>query len=223
MRAGLALLARLPAAAIVKSLDVVEDERRCLRARVGCEVVKPFGLERMEEALGQSVVQTVACPAHAADHAALIKELLVFGTGVLGAAIAVMNETGARTASLERDLQSSYRKGMLGSVRGLPADDATGEDIEDYGEEEPALTSAHLCDVGHPKSIGSVGPEVSPHAIRRRREIAAPCGDEAKATRGLLAQAARCAGAYSSRRSRCAIPPGRDRAGLVGRSHAVLR
>jgi hypothetical protein len=97
-------------------------------------VVEPLDLERVEEALGERVVETVARAAHAAADAVAIEELVVVGAGVLRSAIAVVDEPGHWSTLGEGDSQGFRGDCVLGSVRGRPADDATREDIDDRGE-----------------------------------------------------------------------------------------
>jgi len=80
------------ATAIVEALDVVEDVAASLGPRIEREVVKPFGLDRVEEALSKGIVQTVTRAAHAAADAVAVEKLLVVGATVLRGPIAVMNE-----------------------------------------------------------------------------------------------------------------------------------
>jgi len=195
---------------VVESLDVIEYERSRLGARIEREVVEPLGLERVEEALGQGVVETVPRAAHAADHAAAIEELLIIGAGVLRAAIAVVDKTRRGSTSPYCDLQSLHRERVFGALRGRPTDDLAGEDVEDDGEEEPSLASTHLGDVGDPESIGSVGLELSQHAVVSGWEVGSPRGDEAKATGSFPAQAFQ---AHQPRHAMlsCVVPRGTQR------------
>jgi hypothetical protein len=87
------------------------------------------------------------------------------------------------------------------AIGGGPADDTPREDVDEDGQEEPALTSADLCDVGDPETIGSVGSEVSEHEVGGRGEIAAAGGDEAKAPCGPSTQA------FQAHQPRHAVPP----------------
>src|SRR5436190_7040483 len=80
--------------AVVEALDVLEHAAARLRPGIEGEVIEPLGLQGMEEALRRCIVETIAGPAHAADHPVLIEELLVVGARVGSAAIAVMHEAG---------------------------------------------------------------------------------------------------------------------------------
>jgi hypothetical protein len=46
-------------------------------------MVDPLGLERMEEALCDGVVEALCGPAHAAEHAVFVEEVLVLRGSVL--------------------------------------------------------------------------------------------------------------------------------------------
>src|SRR5438034_361720 len=70
--------------AVVEALDVLEHAAARLRPGIEGEVIEPLGLQGMEEALRRCIVETIAGPAHAADHPVLIEELLVVGARVGG-------------------------------------------------------------------------------------------------------------------------------------------
>jgi hypothetical protein len=91
------------------------------------------------------------------------------------------------------------------AIGGGPADDAPREDIDDDGEKEPALASTDLRDVGDPESIRPVGSKVPEHEVGSGWEIASTGGNEAKAPRGLSAQAFQAHQARHAMPS-CAVP-----------------
>jgi hypothetical protein len=87
--------------AIVERLDVIEGEEPSLRACVESVMVEPFGLESMEEALGDRVVETVARSADAADHSVAVEQILVVGAEVRPASVGVKNEAGLRSSTAD--------------------------------------------------------------------------------------------------------------------------
>src|SRR5438270_4691304 len=167
---------------VVEGLDVIEDERVRLSARADGEVVEPFDFERVEEALGQGVVETVAGATHGAADAMAIQELLVVGAAVLRSAIAVVDEPWRRATLREGDAQRLESEGVVGAVRGRPGNHPTREDVDDRREKEPALAGADLRDVGDPEPIRRVSPKLSSHEVGCRREVGATGSDETEAT-----------------------------------------
>jgi hypothetical protein len=69
----------------------------------------------------------------------------------------VMNEPRRGPTGSQSDPQGLKGQGVTDAIGGGPADDTTGEDVDDNREKKPALTSADLCDVGSPEPIGAVG------------------------------------------------------------------
>src|SRR6266404_5618480 len=119
---------------VIEALDVVEDGKPRLRARPEAVVIEPFGLEGVEEALDDGVVEAIAGAAHAANHAVAIEHVLVVGARVLSAAVGVMQKTGARTPAADRLLQRLDRERLLRSRGRRPPDDPAREEIEDDGK-----------------------------------------------------------------------------------------
>src|SRR5947208_1395916 len=125
--------------AVVEALDVLEHAAARLRPGIEGEVIEPLGLQGMEEALRRCIVETIAGPAHAADHPVLIEELLVVGARVGSAAIAVMHEAGRGATPRDGAVQRLERDGLLGARGGSPPHNPPREGIEEDREEEPAL------------------------------------------------------------------------------------
>src|SRR4051794_38354210 len=109
-------------APVIEALDVIEDHAACLRAGVQGEVVEPFGLEQMEEALDRRIVVAIARAAHAADDAVAVEEVLVLGARIGTAAIAVMHEAGSRAARAHRGSERFHGDRLYGTGRGGPPD-----------------------------------------------------------------------------------------------------
>src|SRR5437868_8081077 len=103
----------MQARAVIKPFDVVEDEQASLRARVESMMVQPLRLKRVKEALDDGVVETVARAAHAADHAVPIEDVLVARTGVLPAAIGVVQQSRVRPPRVNRLPQCLERERLL--------------------------------------------------------------------------------------------------------------
>ena len=118
-----------------------------------------------------------------------VEEVLVLAAAVLRGAIAVMDEARSGAASSQGVAQRLESQFVADAVGRGPTDDAPGEDVEEDGEEEPALARADLRDVGDPESVGCFRGEVSLHEVGSRGEIAARCGDAPETLGRLAAQA----------------------------------
>jgi len=208
----------MQSSAIVESLDVVEDVAASLRARIENEVVEPLSFDGVEEALSEGVVPAVPSAAHAASDTMSIEEILILCATVLRATIAVMDEPRGWAASSQSVAQRLKSQRMADAVGGGPTHDAAGEDIDDDREEDPALASADLGDVGNPESIRCFSGEVSLNEIRSRGEIAARCGDGSEALGGLGAQALQ---AHQPRHAMSSCLNARDTQGSVDSWRAV--
>src|SRR5450759_5037943 len=79
---------RVPTALVVEHFDVLEQ--LVLRVTVTREVLAELALDRREEALHDGIVPTVATPAHAADDAARIEDVLIVRARVRAALVGVM-------------------------------------------------------------------------------------------------------------------------------------
>src|SRR5580765_192777 len=179
----------MQAVAVIEALDVLEDRGPRLGARVKREVIEPLGLDRVEETLDRGVVVTVAGTAHAADDAVAVEDVLVPGTGVRTAAIAVMYQAGERAPCAQRLVKRLERERLSGTRPRGPADDAARASIEENREEEPALTGANLRDVGEPETVRRRALEVLLHAVGGCRKLAVARGDVAEALRRAAPQA----------------------------------
>ena len=60
---------------VIKHFDVIEQLH--LRVPVALEVLAELALDRREEALHDGIVPTVAAPAHAADDAARLEDIVI--------------------------------------------------------------------------------------------------------------------------------------------------
>src|SRR5438094_9288154 len=176
--------------AVVEALDVLEHAAARLRPGIEGEVIEPLGLQGMEEALRRCIVETIAGPAHAADHPVLIEELLVVGARVGSAAIAVMHEAGRGATPRDGAVQRLERDGLLGARGGSPPHNPPREGIEEDREEEPALAGPDLSDVREPEVVGGLGGEVAGDPVRRGGQVGrAAGGDESEPSSCAASQA----------------------------------
>src|SRR5213080_4018135 len=176
--------------AVVEALDVLEHAAARLRPGIEGEVIEQLGLQGMEEALRRCIVETIAGPAHAADHPVLIEELLVVGARVGSAAIAVMHEAGRGATPRDGAVQRLERDGLLGARGGSPPHNPPRAGIEEDREEEPALAGPDLSDVREPEVVGGLGGEVAGDPVRRGGQVGrAAGGDESEPSSCAASQA----------------------------------
>ena len=82
------------------ALQVLEDEGSGSASAQEGGSQNQLLLERAEDALaGGVVVPAVSFAAHAADHSLRVEDSPVFGTAVLAAVVAVVNQAGWRTTN----------------------------------------------------------------------------------------------------------------------------
>ena len=175
--------------AVIKPFDVVEDVELRLRTRAEAVVVEPLGLECVEEALDDSVVETVPRPAHAAEHAVAIEEVLIVGTEVLASTIGVMKQPRSWSAISDGIAKRLDRQALIRTRARRPTDATAREEIENDGEVKPALVGTHLRDVGSPDAVGCWGLEVSIEEVGSCGEILVLGGGEAESLGGPAPQA----------------------------------
>ena len=117
--------------AVVENFDVVEDRELGLVASLKVGSVDQLVLERVPEALGGGVVVAAAAAAHAGDHAVGGERVAVVLAGVLAAAIAVVDESGAGAPFSDRHVEGLQDQAAVhGRLHG-PTDDAPGIEVHD--------------------------------------------------------------------------------------------
>ena len=175
---GGALMAEpaLNAIRVVEALDVVEERgAKVGSVRPGCRVVDPgeFAFEGGPEGFDGGVVVAVAGRAEGLVELEFSDALRERERGVGGATVAVMHDAAVRTAPLEGHQQGVGDEFAVRGVAHRPADDASGPQVDDGGEMQPAFVGAELGDVGRPDLVGSRRREVPVDQIRRRRAVGA--------------------------------------------------
>ena len=123
---------------VVEDLDIFEQ------ADIGGLIVEPafvvgqLGLEQMEEGLGHGVVPAVSLAAHALHETVVVNPLGESCTGVLDAAIGMDDQSSRRPSMHHRSLQCDQRHAMIQCRTQCPADHASGVEINEDDEVEPA-------------------------------------------------------------------------------------
>ena len=99
-------MAALP---IIKYLNVFEDVLDRLAPRPVLPLVDELALQGPKEALHTGVIPAVPFAAHAGDEAVRIKQTLIAGSGILTAAVRVVQEPCRGSSVRQR-----HREGLLG-------------------------------------------------------------------------------------------------------------
>ena len=152
---------------VVEGLDVLEDGGPGLASSDVVRAVDELGLERREEALRDGVVPAIALAAHAAVDAVFSKQLLIVPTGVLDAAVRVMEEPGLGPPGSQGHAQSVEGERAVDVRLDGPADDTPREQVQDGGEVHPTLSSPDVRDVRDPDLVGRRHREVPVQLVRR--------------------------------------------------------
>src|SRR5664279_1680471 len=146
--------------AVIEGFDVVEDAGAGIGQGGEALMVNDLVFETAPERLDEGVIVAVAFAAHGSDQAMLGKDLLVGCTGELAAAIGVNDEAPAWTPLQEGHTQGGTDEAGVEVLMHGPAQDATGTDIEDGNQIQPALAGEDAGRVGHPNLIGPTHSEV---------------------------------------------------------------
>ncbi len=88
--------------------------------------------------------KTVALAAHGCLDAVAVEDLPVRSTGVLNAAVGMMNEASGRCAMLDRHHQGVLAQRTPQVIGHTPADDLVGRHVLDGGQVQPAFVSGAL-------------------------------------------------------------------------------
>ena len=96
----------------------------------------------------------------------LRQPLRVADQHILSAPVAVVYELFFAGTSVKRLLQSIESEITSQRLRYSPSNDLTREDIRQERDADEARPDRDVCDVGHPKLVGSIGREVTLHKIR---------------------------------------------------------
>ena len=102
---------------------------------------------------------TVALAAHGRLDAVAVKDLAIRSTGVLDAAVGVMDEAPGWRAMLDRHHQRVLAQGTPQMIRHAPADDLAGRHILYRSQVQPALVSGDIRNIGEPDRVGAVSLE----------------------------------------------------------------
>ena len=118
--------------------------------------VQPFHLQRAEQRLRAGVVPAVALAAHRRRDGILFEHLVEVVAGVLAAAIAMKDQL---VVSIWTALEPGHLQGVDDQVAphiGLhrPAHHTATEQIDHYGQKQPAFLGGNVGDVAGPRLVG---------------------------------------------------------------------
>src|SRR5918995_4201256 len=108
---------------VVEDFDVFEQRRLGLGTGAELGSMNQLGLDRAEERFHRCVVIAVALAAHGCLDAVAVEDLPVRSTGVLNAAVGMMNEASGRCAMLDRHHQGVLAQRTPQVIGHTPADD----------------------------------------------------------------------------------------------------
>ncbi len=129
----------------------------------------PFVLEGTKETLDYGVVIAISFSTHAGLHPMFLKPTLIPTTGILDALIAVMDQSGRRTAVRYRHVQRIKHQLTIGSLTHRPSDDPSGIQIQHYSQVQPSPASWDKGNIPGPDPVRNVDVKRPIQAIRRAR------------------------------------------------------
>lgn len=98
---------RMPPLTVIKNFNVLKDITFCLCPCLILNLIDPLPFEGGKETFRHRVIVAIAWPTHATGDPVVPEKVLEIITGILAAAIGVMNEAGRRRTSPQ-----SHRKGF---------------------------------------------------------------------------------------------------------------
>ena len=145
----------MAAARIVEPIDILEYRALGLTARVPTIAPDQLGLDGFEERFNHGIVVAISLAAHRDLEAVLFQALLIRVGTILRAAIRMVNAAFGRLAQCHSHVQRPDREILFHAVADSPADDATGVQIKDDGQIQPAFAGPDVADVAGPFLIGA--------------------------------------------------------------------
>jgi len=144
------------AAAIVESLDVVEDPEPCLSLVFKeMSVWEQLVLEGGEEAFSKGVVVAVSLGAHALMEADSGQQPASPSGGVLTASVGMEEGSLGERSRVRGLLEGADDEFRMHGWGEFPSKDATAEKIDDDGEVEPPLAGGDVGDVADDLDAGA--------------------------------------------------------------------
>ena len=145
--------------AVIGDLNSGEDERSGFFAIEEDGLIKEFIFKSAPEGFHESIIVAVGFAAHAGLDASLVELSAIFGTGVLAAAIGMMQEAlrRKRLTMFKSHLEGlEWQRGLEVFLHG-PADDFTAVEVHDGREVEPSLPGRNEGNISDPDLIDATG------------------------------------------------------------------
>ncbi len=141
------------------------------KLRHGPRRLDDFGLVEAVDGLGEGVVVGVADASDGWDEARFDQALRVFDRHILDAAIAVVDEAVAanRPSIVQRLLERIEHEAGVGGSRHPPADNSSGEGVDDEGDVDEAGPSDDVGEVADPQRVRPRGLELALDLVERTR------------------------------------------------------
>ena len=157
----------MPTTYIVEPLDVIEQISSALVARAILRPTRALGFQTREETLHRRVVPDVTTTAHAAGDAKLRQQRLEALARLLATLVRVVQQLTRFATSPKRHDQRIGNQLRRHLLTHRPADNATGEEIEDHGKIQPAFVRPDVCEIGDPALVRRRCVELSIKQVRR--------------------------------------------------------
>ena len=140
-------------------------------------VIKAVGFEGCPEGFHEGVVVAVAFAAHALRDAAQCQLTAELQTGVLHAAVGMMDErVSVRAFPLQRQLQRGRAEARFQSVEDVPCHDLAGAQIQRGAQISPAFRGLDRGDVRNPNLVRQGGRGRVAQDVRREGAAVAAVG-----------------------------------------------
>lgn len=151
--------------AVIKQFDVFEEGGPCLEEVCIDAAVDQFAFKGAPERLHVGIVVAIARGAHAGSDLLGVQEGPEGETGVLDAAIGMVDEPGGRVPEVQGLLQGGFGQGSGQGVADRPAHDFAAEQVHDGGQINPACEGVNVSDIRDPDLIDGGGWRVVPAPI----------------------------------------------------------
>ena len=137
----------MTAAPIIPNLDELEYLLASLLERGEPTAMHHLLLQRSEKTLDNGVVIAVAPTTHAAHDLGSTQRFLKSTTGILASAVAVVQQTGARTTLTKRHLESVQDQSLVQTRLHRPTDHPAGKQVHNDGKIQPAFARPQVRNI----------------------------------------------------------------------------
>lgn len=145
---------------IVPTFDECKDRLACHWLIVEGTAIEQLAFQGGEEALTESIIETISDRAHRWADASFPATLAERQGSVLTALIGVVDDVFWVTL-LDRHVQGIHHQGSLEVSGHCPTDDFAAPGIHDNGQVQPTCPSSDEGNVCDPQAVGSLGAEIS--------------------------------------------------------------